>query len=161
MISPVSEMGPTLVEVHNVSSDQSVPDIERLKSFALSALMGVSRGEVFDEALPWVSIRLVDAEESKSLNATWREKDSPTNVLSFPSEVAGFLGDLVLCVPVIVDEARTQGKEPEAHWAHLVIHGVLHLLGYDHTSDELAEKMEAQEILILSSLGIDNPYEPF
>ena len=111
-----------------------------------------------------LSIRIVDEAESAELNQTYRHKIGPTNVLSFPCEVpAGvpndLLGDLVICAPVVEREAREQGKPAEAHWAHMVVHGVLHLRGYDHLQDDEAEKMESMEIEILSGLGYPNPYE--
>ncbi len=111
-----------------------------------------------------LSIRLVDEAESAELNQTYRHKTGSTNVLSFPCEVpAGvpnaLLGDLVICAPVVEREAREQGKTAEAHWAHMVVHGVLHLRGYDHLQDDEAEAMEAMEVAILSGLGYPNPYE--
>jgi probable rRNA maturation factor len=115
-----------------------------------------------------ITVRLVDAEESRELNHTYREKDKPTNVLSFPSDLPDFLleqmdvmplGDLVICVPVMAAEAIEQGKTEQAHWAHLTLHGTLHLLGYDHIEDADAEEMEALEVAALSQLGIANPYE--
>lgn len=111
-----------------------------------------------------LTIRLVDEEEGHELNRTWRGKDYATNVLSFPADVPDelldipLLGDLVICVPVVEREAVEQGKTPEAHWAHLVIHGCLHLLGYDHIEDEEAEEMEALERLLLAELGHPDPY---
>lgn len=108
-------------------------------------------------------IRLVDAAESETLNATWRDKHAPTNVLSFTAEiVAGQyapLGDLVLCWPVIEREALEQGKAVPDHCAHLVVHGMLHLLGFDHLIDSEAEAMEAMEATVLNELGIGDPYE--
>ena len=98
-----------------------------------------------------LTIRLVDEAEGRELNRTWRQKDYATNVLSFPADVPDefldipLLGDLVICVPVVEREAAEQGKALEAHWAHLVIHGCLHLLGYDHIEDAEAEEMEALE----------------
>ncbi len=111
-----------------------------------------------------LTIRLVDAEEGQELNRTYRHKDYATNVLSFPAEVPDglldipLLGDLVICVPVVEREAREQNKALEAHWAHLVIHGCLHLLGYDHIDDEEAEEMEGQERQLLAELGYPDPY---
>lgn len=116
-----------------------------------------------------LTIRLVDEAEGRELNRTWRGKDYATNVLSFPADVPDelggiplldipLLGDLVICVPVVEREAVEQGKTPEAHWAHLVIHGCLHLLGYDHIDDEEAEEMEALERLLLAELGHPDPY---
>jgi probable rRNA maturation factor len=110
-----------------------------------------------------LSIRLVEVEESAELNNTYRGKTGPTNVLSFPFDSPipmepKLLGDLVICVPIVEKEALEQAKELEHHWAHLVVHGCLHLLGYDHIEDDQAEEMEAFEIEILQILTIDNPY---
>lgn len=115
-----------------------------------------------------ITVRLVDAGESQTLNREYRDKDKPTNVLSFPSDLPDFLreqldelplGDLVICVPVVAAEAVEQGKAERDHWAHLTVHGVLHLLGYDHIEDDEAEVMEGKEITALHDLGIANPYE--
>lgn len=111
-----------------------------------------------------LTIRLVDEPEGRELNRTWRHKDYATNVLSFPADVPDelldipLLGDLVICVPVVEREAAEQGKEPATHWAHLVIHGCLHLLGYDHIEDDEAEEMEALERQLLAELGYPDPY---
>jgi len=111
-----------------------------------------------------MTIRLVDEPEGRELNSTYRHKDYATNVLSFPADVPDdlldipLLGDLVICVPVVEREAAEQGKPLEAHWAHLVIHGCLHLLGYDHIEDDEAEEMEALERTLLAELGHPDPY---
>jgi probable rRNA maturation factor len=110
-----------------------------------------------------VSIRIVDIPESARLNQVYRHKSGPTNVLSFPFEVpAGvpneLLGDLAICAPVVEREAKEQGKSAEAHWAHMVVHGILHLRGYDHDEDAEAERMEALEAEIMARLGYPNPY---
>ncbi|MCO8045652.1 rRNA maturation RNase YbeY [Acinetobacter bohemicus] len=115
-----------------------------------------------------MGIACVDHDESHKLNLEYRGKDKPTNVLSFPSdipdEMAQFLdafpiGDLVICIPVVLQEATEQDKAPLTHFTHMLVHGILHLMGYDHeTSDEDAEEMEGIEIDILAKLGIDNPY---
>lgn len=111
-----------------------------------------------------LTIRLVDEDEGRELNRTWRHKDYATNVLSFPADVPDefldipLLGDLVICVPVVEREAAEQGKAAEAHWAHLVIHGCLHLLGYDHIEDAEAEEMESLERELLAELGHPDPY---
>jgi probable rRNA maturation factor len=110
-----------------------------------------------------VTIRLVDEAESNELNLTYRGKDKPTNVLSFPFEAPPgielpLLGDLIICRQVVEQEAAEQGKTVEAHWAHMVVHGTLHLLGYDHIEDEEAEEMEALETEIILALGYPDPY---
>lgn len=106
-----------------------------------------------------ITLRIVNAVEGCQLNHEFRHKDYPTNVLSFVYETAPVvLGDLVLCAPVITAEAWAQGKSPLAHYAHLIVHGVLHLQGYDHERDDDAECMEAQEIKIVTGLGFANPY---
>ena len=113
-----------------------------------------------------VCIRIVDEAESQQLNAQYRKKDAPTNVLSFyydlADEVQGeqrFLGDLVICGQVLEKEAKAQQKTLEAHWAHMVIHGLLHLIGYDHQNETQASEMEKEEISMLEKLGYTNPYE--
>lgn len=110
-----------------------------------------------------IVIRLVDEAESAELNRQYRHKSGPTNILSFPFDAPDgmemdLLGDLVICVPLIVEEALQQHKQTTHHWAHITIHGVLHLLGYDHMTDQEAEQMEALEIEILKKLNIANPY---
>lgn len=110
-----------------------------------------------------LSVRLVDVDESTELNSTYRAKSGPTNVLSFPFDAPvviepRLLGDLVICKTVVETEAEQQKKQLEDHWAHMVIHGCLHLLGYDHIETDEAEQMEALEVKILQSLNIDNPY---
>lgn len=111
-----------------------------------------------------LGIRVVDDAESRRLNRGYRGKDRPTNVLSFPAPVPGpagaaLLGDLVICAPVVAREARAQRKSLRAHWAHMVVHGVLHLLGEDHDTAGRAREMEAREIAILAGLGFGDPYE--
>jgi probable rRNA maturation factor len=110
-----------------------------------------------------VTIRLVDEAESQQLNFDYRHKDKPTNVLSFPFQAPPgielpLLGDLVICVQVVAQEALEQNKTLEAHWAHMVVHGCLHLLGFDHINDTDAEEMEAEEVQILQELGFADPY---
>lgn len=113
-----------------------------------------------------VTIRIVDVSEMTHLNSTYRQKKGPTNVLSFPADLPDdidigiqLLGDIVICPTVVNQEAETQKKVPEAHWAHMVVHGVFHLLGYDHVLDDDAHVMEALEIETLNDLGFANPYE--
>ncbi len=109
------------------------------------------------------SVQIVSKDEMHELNNTWRGKNRPTNVLSFPMQSPDevdpkILGDLVLCADVINTEARQQHKPDQAHWAHMVVHGMLHLQGYDHIDEHQADEMEALEIRILDQLGFDNPY---
>lgn len=116
-----------------------------------------------------LTIRVVDETEGRELNRTWRQKDYATNVLSFPADIPDgpdgvplldipLLGDLVICVPVVEREAAEQGKPLSAHWAHLVIHGCLHLLGYDHIDDDEAQEMEDLERALMAELGHADPY---
>lgn len=108
------------------------------------------------------TIRIVDADESERLNKSYRGKAAPTNVLAFPGDDERLdyacLGDLVICAPLVESEAAAQGKPVEAHWAHLVVHGMLHLQGYDHEDPAAAARMEALEGKILGALGYTNPY---
>lgn len=111
-----------------------------------------------------LTIRIVNDSESQQLNAQYRGKDKPTNVLSFPADLPKelelpLLGDLVISADIVQSEAAEQGKPEIAHWAHMSIHGALHLLGYDHIDDAEAEEMESLEIRILADLGFPNPYE--
>jgi probable rRNA maturation factor len=115
-----------------------------------------------------VALSTVGAARMRTLNRSYRGKDKPTNVLSFPVQphpaTRGAeplpLGDVVICPAVLRREAREQGKAERAHWAHLVVHGALHLVGYDHEHDDEARRMERREIAVLRALGFDNPYLP-
>jgi probable rRNA maturation factor len=116
------------------------------------------------ELIPEVNIRIVSVDESQALNAQYRQKDKPTNVLSFESDLpdfipSGFIGDLVICAEVVKNEALQQNKALLNHWAHMCVHGALHLLGYDHVADSAAAQMETIEVEILVKLGIDDPYQ--
>lgn len=137
---------------------EGLPDQAELEAWVGAVLC---RHEV--DADSELSVRLVDAEESQALNRDYRGKDRPTNVLSFPFEnppgvSLPLLGDLVICHPVVVAEAAEQDKSLHDHYAHMVVHGTLHLLGYDHLEDDEAEAMEALEREILAELGIADPY---
>lgn len=130
------------------------PDDRSLHAWAQAALKLRGRSVV---------VRFVDDQESRSLNLAYRGKDKPTNVLSFPFELPPgvdepHLGDLVICVPVVENEAKDQGKPLQAHYAHMLVHGLLHLQGYDHQTDDEATQMETLEIEILRQLGYENPY---
>ncbi|PMN00803.1 rRNA maturation RNase YbeY [Vibrio lentus] len=110
-----------------------------------------------------LTVRIVDTEESHQLNHGYREKDKPTNVLSFPFEAPpgmelDLLGDLIICRQVVEKEAEEQNKPLLAHWAHMVVHGSLHLLGYDHIEDDEAEEMESLETEIMQTMGFEDPY---
>ncbi len=112
----------------------------------------------------WLGIRVVDESEGRRLNREYRGMDRPTNVLSFaagelPAGAGDFLGDLAICAPVVSREAREQGKDLRAHWAHMVVHGTLHLLGFDHERRADAARMEAREREVLAALGFGDPYE--
>lgn len=135
-----------------------LPTDDELQHWATAALQ--ERTE-FTE--PELTIRLVHNDESQELNRDYRGKDKPTNVLSFPFDAPPevpieLLGDLIICAPVVQAEASEQGKTPQAHWAHMVIHGCLHLLGYDHIKDDEAETMENLERQIMAALGFSDPY---
>lgn len=160
------------LEVQFGASRRGVPHVSRLRKWAEAAYIAhtkLHRGNR-KVSLPvaMVSLRIVTAKESQQLNAHWRGKNKSTNVLSFPvdnealeamSEDGAFsLGDLAVCAQVVNSEAKEQQKEAAAHWAHMVIHGVLHLLGYDHETSRDAKVMEAIEIAILEEFGFSNPY---
>ena len=137
------------------SEEEDIPDAAQLQKWAERACLS-------DDQLV-TSVRIVGNDEMRELNSTWRGRNKPTNVLSFPMQSPDdidlkILGDLVLCAPVINAEAGQQHKPAHAHWAHMVVHGMLHLQGYDHVDDQQAEEMEALEIRILEQLGFDNPY---
>ena len=143
------------VDVQNATLFRPVPGDDQFRLWVATALRGKSNAEL--------TVRLVDSEESRALNSTYRGKDKPTNVLSFPAELPAdvgipLLGDIVVCAPLVSEEAKEQEKAVESHWAHLVIHGVLHLLGFDHQDEKEAEAMEAVEVDLLASLGFGNPY---
>jgi probable rRNA maturation factor len=136
---------------------RAVPAAVSLRRFAGATLHGRTD-------IPALTIRVVGARESARLNSMYRGKAGPTNVLSFPFQAPpqadrDTLGDLVVCAPVVAREARAQGKLPRAHWAHMVVHGVLHLLGHDHLKAREARVMEALEKCILAGLGYADPYD--
>ena len=145
---------------------QTDPDLDlhiELSTTFLQQVVGVVAQHVGDDRVVGeICVRICGAAESRDLNAQYRGKDSPTNVLSFPAEIAVpecvLLGDLAICWPVVLDEAQQQQKAPRDHFVHLFVHGVLHLLGMDHEEESEAQTMEALEVRILSQLGIADPY---
>ncbi len=146
------------VEVVNASGQRALPLRRQFRQWAGAALQGAG---VVDAR--HLSIRIVDESESAELNGHYRSKNYATNVLSFPVppglQATGQLGDLALCAAVVKKEAQEQNKTATDHWAHLVVHGVLHLLGYDHERKKDAGIMEALEVRILAGLGIKDPYQ--
>lgn len=147
------------LEVQDASGSDAVPGEEDFLKWITPVLK--------DKGNPALAVRIVDEAEMQSLNARYRGKDKPTNVLSFPTDIPAEvkaalghapLGDIVLCAPVVKREAAEQGKPETHHWAHLCVHGVLHLLGHDHQDDEEAEAMESLEREYLAALGIPDPY---
>lgn len=140
------------------ASTESLPDNDDLRGWIAAALAAQpGRGDTE------ISLRLVDVQEMSALNETYRGKAGPTNVLSFPADLPAdlglpFLGDIVICAPVVRKEAAQQSKALDAHWAHMAVHGTLHLLGYDHDNDAEAAEMEALESRILNTLDFACPY---
>lgn len=135
-----------------------IPAPASFRRWVAAALQGARRRKPAE-----IAIRIVDVAEGQALNRQYRGKDYATNVLSFPAELPPgvnlpLIGDLAICAPVVAREAAEQGKRPRDHWAHLTIHGTLHLLGYDHLEDAEATTMEALETRILAGLGIADPY---
>jgi len=156
------------LELQNPYNFDTIPAIDDVQKWSNATLQTTEA----DQAISLV-VRFVNEEEGVDLNYTYRDKNVATNVLSFPYEVPDYavdipelqdeysqqnLGDLVLCEKIVIDEAKAQNKTLEQHWAHLIVHGVLHLQGYDHINDDDAVKMESLEIDILESLGFSNPY---
>lgn len=141
-----------------IASDfAEIPSLEQMQGWVDAVLTDAAQDSE-------IVIRVVDEAESAALNSQYRHKQGPTNVLSFPFEAPeGFemdlLGDLVICAPLLAQEASQQHKPLLHHWAHIIIHGVLHLIGYDHLDDAEAEEMEGLEIRILKALNIENPYQ--
>ena len=145
--------------IQNQQNEFQIPDVKKMQYWVDGALM--------TEENVQVTLRIVDLNESQGLNKEFRGKDRPTNVLSFPIELPeefietleiNMLGDLVVCAGVVEKEAQEQVKTLDSHWAHMLVHGMLHLQGYDHIDDADAEKMEQLEVKILTQLGFDDPY---
>lgn len=151
-------MDKIILDLQIASTDlNNIPDKEKIQQWLTIILpQFVPQAEL--------TIRIVDEQESQYLNNHYRHKDKPTNVLSFPFEApvemeTPLLGDLVICKQIVEQEAKEQQKTLESHWAHMIVHGCLHLLGYDHITDDEAEEMESIEIEIMTELGFANPYE--
>ena len=147
------------VDIQSASAEPT-PDEEDLQRWITAAMAAAGTRAQDSE----ICVRLVDTEEMTQLNRDYRGKDGPTNVLSFPCDLPPeaqlpLLGDIVICAPVVRREAAEQHKTLAAHWAHMAVHGTLHLQGYDHVSDQQAEEMESLEINLLHQLGFANPYE--
>ena len=146
------------VDIQSATTDP-VPSEDDIRGWITAALAGLIQRDDTE-----ISVRLVDTEEMTTLNETYRGVAGPTNVLSFPSDLPDelhlpLLGDIVICAPVVRSEAAQQGKSPTAHWAHMAIHGTLHLLGYDHIAEGEAATMEALESAILARLDYPCPYQ--
>lgn len=146
------------VVVQNVSAISDVPSNESISRWAQAALNDV------EQKKSKVTVRVVDESEIVELNRTYRGKDKATNVLSFPftdppETATSILGDVVICAAVLKREAQEQNKTEDAHWAHMIVHGVLHLCGYDHEQQAEAKQMEKLEINALAGLGYSTPYE--
>nr|WP_314401086.1 rRNA maturation RNase YbeY [uncultured Aggregatibacter sp.] len=150
-------MGKMIIDLQIACEQESgLPTAEQIEQWATAAVQPKS-----DEVE--MTVRIVDEAESNALNLNYRGKDRPTNVLSFPFECPDevelpLLGDLVICRQVVEREAQEQDKPVMAHWAHMVVHGSLHLLGYDHIEDDEAEEMESLETQIMTGLGFADPY---
>lgn len=156
-MNTISSTSQPEVDVQIATADENIPSDEDFRTWVAAALPPEQLGSE-------ITIRIVGSNESQALNAQYRQLDKPTNVLSFPSDLPPelqipLLGDLVVCAAVVEREALEQRKSLEAHWAHMVVHGTLHLLGYDHEADAEAEEMEALETQILLDLGFPAPYE--
>ncbi|QEE23840.1 rRNA maturation RNase YbeY [Rhodanobacter glycinis] len=151
-------MSTTTVHVGYAVPRTGIPAAASFRRWVDAALRGAKRRKATE-----LSIRIVDTSEGRALNRDYRGKDYATNVLSFEAELPPgvklpLIGDLAICAPVVAREAAEQGKRERDHWAHLTVHGVLHLLGYDHIEDADAEVMEALETRVLADLGIADPY---
>lgn len=146
------------------ASTEPVPEEEDIRRWISAAVASNIAPGATEDAAVELCVRLVDSEEMATLNTTYRGKTGPTNVLSFPARLPedlglALLGDIVICAPVVRTEALQQQKPLDAHWAHMAVHGTLHLLGYDHLDEEEASVMEALETTILDTLNYASPYE--
>ncbi len=149
------------------AEQQDVPDAGHIQTWVNAAVQQAESGELMTNKATQMTVRIVETDEMTELNQQYRQKAGPTNVLSFPFEsppgmptdlMEPTLGDVVVCAAVVMREAAEQGKTLIAHWAHMIVHGTLHLLGYDHIQNNDAQKMESLEIIVLAGLGYENPY---
>ncbi len=145
------------VEIQLASKSKFIPDQQQFQNWVDAVLTDESQHSE-------IVIRVIDEDEMIEYNEQYRHKSGATNILSFPFEApdsveSDLLGDLLVCAPVIETESKQQKKTLENHWAHIIVHGVLHLIGYDHINDMDAEEMEALEVMILKTITINNPYE--
>lgn len=141
----------------------TVPSQQQIAASLNTALSILKEKNIVSDNTVEISVRIVSKDESQILNTTYRDKSKPTNVLSFGSEIPDYIesdhiGDLVICAKVVEQEALEQNKKLIHHWTHMLIHGLLHLLGFDHIDPIDAEAMEGLEVIILNQLGIDDPY---
>ncbi|MDX2503830.1 MAG: rRNA maturation RNase YbeY [Gammaproteobacteria bacterium] len=166
---PVNEHISLYLDLQQVVASDSIPARETMELWIKAALSEVALSGESEQSQKLLNneyeltLRIVNKNEIQTLNKTYRHKDKPTNVLSFPFEAPAqvqlpLLGDVVICHDVVLEEAHQQQKTIENHWAHMVIHGVLHLIGYDHMDDSEAQSMENLEIQILNKLNIADPY---
>lgn len=144
------------VDIDNEVTDIACPSADNIEHWVKGALDQKTSDCT-------VAIKIINEAEMQALNHTYRHKSKPTNVLSFPTQLpeplrGDFIGDIAICAPVVQKEASAQNKAFDAHFAHLVVHGILHLLGYDHENEADATKMESEEVRILHQLGFDDPY---
>jgi len=150
------------IDLQIACEERAIPSVTQFSHWVAQALQAAEYDDT-DNIPTEMTLRIVDSEESQTLNMTYRGKDRSTNVLSFPFETPediplALLGDLIICAPVVEREAAEQNKPLEAHWAHMTVHGTLHLLGYDHIDEQDAETMEALEVQTLANLGFADPY---
>ncbi len=157
--------GTVQVDVQVALGVANVPEVSDIRKWLAKTISNVRTDTARDIE---ISVRIVDEDEGSSLNRQYRGKDTATNVLSFPLMDAGSdgapaglplaLGDIVICGPVVAREASEQGRDSSDHWAHMLVHGALHLFGYEHETDEQAAEMESLEVRILADGGVQDPY---
>lgn len=167
---PTPDPAPLRVSVQVATRQAWTPSAQTLRGWSRTAYREGLAALASSARRPWLTrrpalcIRLIGRHESRCLNDQFRGQDKPTNVLSFPASALelqdGALGDIAICAAIVAAEARAQHKHPRAHWAHMVVHGTLHLLGYDHILPRQAARMERLEVAILRGIGYHDPYQP-